>query len=161
MKYTIALPIAERLRAELLPHCERCEIAGSIRRKKPEVGDIEIVLIPRPYDVGLFTSGIAAVLDRYPVVKGHLPCRYAQRTLPEGIAVDVFIVRPETWGLQFAVRTGSADFAHNVLACGWVKQGYKSIDGLLTRNGVARECREEMDLFRMAGVQWVEPEKRT
>ena len=155
-----AQPIAEHYRNLLLPHCCRCEIAGSVRRKNPEVGDIEIVLIPKPYDVGLFTSGIAAVLDKLTIVRGQLPCKYTQRMLPEGIALDVFIVRSETWGLQFAIRTGSARYSHDVLACGWVRNGYKSVDGMLTRNGVTRECREERDLFRMAGVEWIVPELR-
>lgn len=53
MKYEDAILIAERVKAELEPHCERIEIAGSIRRKKPEVKDIEIVAIPKPYETGL------------------------------------------------------------------------------------------------------------
>lgn len=38
---------AERLRAELTPYCERIEIAGSIRRRKAAVGDLELVAVPR------------------------------------------------------------------------------------------------------------------
>lgn len=37
MKHEQALKIAEKVKALLSPHCERIEIAGSIRRKKPEV----------------------------------------------------------------------------------------------------------------------------
>lgn len=54
MKHSTALVIAEKIKAQLAPHCDRIEIAGSIRRKKPEVKDIEIVVIPKPYEVGLF-----------------------------------------------------------------------------------------------------------
>lgn len=39
--------IAAALVAEFAPACHRIEIAGSIRREKPEVSDIEIVAIPR------------------------------------------------------------------------------------------------------------------
>lgn len=39
--------IALRLRGAMQPFCERVEIAGSIRRDKPEVGDIEIVAVPK------------------------------------------------------------------------------------------------------------------
>jgi len=49
MKYSEILLIAEQVKAELQPHCIRIEIAGSIRRKKPECRDIEIVAIPKPY----------------------------------------------------------------------------------------------------------------
>ena len=155
-----ARAIAERVIAQLAPHCDRIEIAGSIRRRKPDVGDIEIVAIPKPYDVGLFASGIAPIVSAWPKVRGELPCKYTQRTLPDGIALDLFFATPENWGLIYAIRTGSADYSHRVLACGWVRNGYKSVDGMLTRNGITHSVREEMDLFRMAGVRWIPPEAR-
>ncbi len=84
------LQIAEKVKAQLAPHCERIEIAGSIRRKKPDVGDIEIVAIPKPYNIGLFESGIATIVKQWEKVKGELPCKYTQRILPEGIKLDLF-----------------------------------------------------------------------
>lgn len=43
----VAQEAAETLRDLLAPVCERIEIAGSIRRRKPEVKDIELVAVPR------------------------------------------------------------------------------------------------------------------
>ena len=65
MEYEVAIEIAEKVKALLLPHCERIEIAGSVRRKKPNVKDIEIVAIPKPFDTGLFESGIATVVNKW------------------------------------------------------------------------------------------------
>jgi DNA polymerase/3'-5' exonuclease PolX len=161
MQLDQATAIAERVKAQLAPHCNRIEIAGSIRRRKSDVGDIEIVAIPKPYDVGLFASGIAPIVSAWPKVRGELPCKYTQRTLPDGIALDLFFATAENWGLIYAIRTGSADYSHRVLACGWVRNGYKSADGMLSRDGVAVPVREERDLFRLAGVPWVEPEARS
>ncbi len=48
MQLDKALEIAEKTKELLAPYCERIEIAGSIRRKKPEVKDIELVAIPKP-----------------------------------------------------------------------------------------------------------------
>ncbi|NIN36317.1 MAG: hypothetical protein GTO60_14990, partial [Gammaproteobacteria bacterium] len=42
----IARGIAEQLVSAFAEHCERIEIAGSIRRLRPDIGDIEIVAIP-------------------------------------------------------------------------------------------------------------------
>lgn len=39
--------LAEEVRQVLAPYCEQIEIAGSIRREKAEVGDIEIICIPK------------------------------------------------------------------------------------------------------------------
>ena len=162
MLYSTALPIAENVLALLAPHCERIEIAGSIRRKKADVGDIEIVAIPKHYDVGIFESGVATVINRWQKVKGELPCKYTQRMLPEGIKVDIFFATPENWGLILAIRTGSADYSHYVLATAWVAAGYNSVDGYLrSRKGdMLVPVREERDLFRMIGVEWVSPEFR-
>jgi len=89
MKLEEAQVIAEKTKALLAPYCERIEIAGSIRRKKPDVGDIELVAIPKPYNIGLFESGIATEVNQWEKVKGELPCKYTQRILPEGIKLDL------------------------------------------------------------------------
>ena len=119
--FKIAYKIAKEVLEQLRPHCIRAEIAGSIRRKKLEVGDIEIVAIPKPYSIGLFESGIASIVNKWKTVKGELPCKYSQRILPEGIKLDLFLPEEENWGLIFALRTGSADYSHKVLANAWVR----------------------------------------
>ena len=139
------------------PHCYRIEIAGSIRRKKPEVKDIEIVAIPKPYDIGLFQSGIAVVINQWAKVKGELPCKYTQRILPEGIKLDLFFAQPDNWGLIYAIRTGSAEFSHKVLARGWVKRGFKSIHGYLRKNDDIYAIPEENDLFKLLGLPFIKP----
>jgi len=161
MKLEQALEIAEKVKALLAPHCERIEIAGSIRRKKPDVKDIEIVAIPKPFDTGLFESGIATVVNQWQNVKGELPCKYTQRILPEGIKLDLFFAERGNWGLIYAIRTGSADYSHKVLATEWVKRGYKSEGGYLVANGKQIAVLEEEDLFRRIGVPFKAPELRS
>jgi DNA polymerase/3'-5' exonuclease PolX len=154
--YKIALEVLEQLR----PFCSRIEIAGSIRRKKADCGDVEIVAIPKPYEIGLFQSGIASVVNQWEKVRGELPCKYTQRILPSGIKLDLFFAEEENWGLKFAIRTGSADYSYKILAKGWVRQGFESVDGYLYRDGERYEVREEEDLFKLIGVSYVEPEDR-
>lgn len=161
MEYNQALTIAQRVLEELRPHCLRCEIAGSIRRAKPEVKDIEIVAIPKPYNTGLFADGIATVVEQWRKVKGELPCKYTQRILPEGIKLDLFFAEPGNWGLILAIRTGSADYSHNILADRWVKRGYHSIDGYIHKNGVKIETPEEADVFALCDLPWTLPIYRT
>jgi DNA polymerase/3'-5' exonuclease PolX len=161
MIYKDAIKIAEAVKEQLIPHCERIEIAGSIRRKKLDVKDIEIVAIPKPYEIGLFESGIATVINRWEKVKGELPCKYTQRILPEGIKLDLFFAEPRNWGLILAIRTGSADYSHKVLATGWVSAGYKSVNGVLTTLTDQKiVVAEEIDLFKLIGVPYTEPKYR-
>ena len=170
MKFDQANEIAGRVKAQLAPYCDRIEIAGSVRRRKADVGDIEVVCVPKTVSMpDLFGTGAAfrdkdwslAVVKIGRVEKGDVfKGRYIQIEHPAGIKVDIFTAHPDNWGLIYAIRTGSADYSHCVLACGWVRNGYKSADGMLWRDGVAVPVREERDLFRMAGVPWVEPEAR-
>lgn len=160
MDYDSALEIAKRVKGELEPHCERIEIAGSIRRKKDTVGDIEIVCIPKPYDVGLFQSGIATAVNRWVLRKGKLPGKYTQWRLPDGINLDLFFANKENWGLIFAIRTGSAEFSHKALAAGWVRKGYNSSGGHLYKQKEKILVPEEKDLFDIIGIPWIKPEER-
>lgn len=160
MELQKALNIANGVKALLEPHCNRIEIAGSIRRKKPYVKDIEIVAIPKPYNVGLFESGIAQIVNQWEKVKGELPCKYTQRVLPEGIKLDLFFAERGNWGLIYAIRTGSAEFSHKVLGNNWVKKGYHSKDGYLTANGKSIAVLEEEDLFSRIDIPFIEPENR-
>jgi DNA polymerase/3'-5' exonuclease PolX len=158
-----AKKIADSILELLKPHCERIEIAGSIRREKQRVGDIEIVAIPKPYEIGLFADGIASVVNDWQKVKGELQygkCKYTQRVLPQGIKLDLFFANADNWGLLFAIRTGSAEYSHKVLANGWVERGYTSKDGILHQRGKTYFIREEKDLFNRIGIPYVEPKYR-
>jgi DNA polymerase/3'-5' exonuclease PolX len=161
-----ALAIAEECRAALAPSCERIEIAGSIRRGKPQVKDIALVAIPRQHVSGLFDDELVtdpdfcATVDRWQAVKGTPEGKYTQRWLPEGIVLDLFMADADNWGLIFAMRTGSAAFSHCILATGWVRAGYRSEEGRLWKDGAIVRVREERDLFALIGVPWVEPAGR-
>lgn len=47
MNLITAREIADRLIKSMAPYCQRVEVAGSIRREKGEVKDIEIVVVPK------------------------------------------------------------------------------------------------------------------
>lgn len=160
--YATAKKYADRIVQLLSPHCHRIEIAGSIRRRKEIVGDIEIVCIPKPYDVGLFETGFAEVVNKWKKIKGELPCKYTQRELPgdSKILLDLFIATENNWGLILAIRTGSAEYSHKVLATSWVQAGYTSKDGYLWKDGKKYDVREERKLFERIGVKYVAPEYR-
>ena len=164
----IPLAMADSMAAELVamlePHCEpgRIVVAGSIRRRRPTIGDIEVVCIPRPYDATpLFCSGIASIVNNWDAVKGELPCRYTQRLLPCGLKLDLFMPDPQGFGLQVAIRTGSAEWSHRRLAAAWVRAGYRSEGGVLRDHaGRAVPTPDEQSLFRLIALPWVEPENR-
>ena len=156
--------VAAKVVKLLKPHCERIDEAGSVKRRRPTIGDLEIVCIPKPYDPSpLFCSGIATVVNQWEKVKGELPCRFTQRVLPwHGMKLDLFMPHPDGYGLQLAIRTGSADWCRTVLAPAWVRAGYRSEGGLLRRSSDGAICPTptEEALFRMIGLPWVDATAR-
>jgi DNA polymerase/3'-5' exonuclease PolX len=72
----------------------------------------------------------------------------------------LFFAEEGNWGSIFAIRTGSAEYSHQVLAKGWVRQGFKSEGGYLLRDEEKYEVPEEKDLFRLIGIPYIEPENR-
>ena len=124
MKQKLTLNEAEKIAHSVIDvlkeRCQRIEIAGSIRRRKKEVGDIEIVAIPK-YQYDLFgESSTVHLLDAFDfsaigkVIKGG--SKYKQIELFDGINLDLFIVTPPAqWGVVFMIRTGSADFSHRLV----------------------------------------------
>jgi DNA polymerase/3'-5' exonuclease PolX len=160
---------AQDLVRRLSPHCERIEVAGSIRREERTIGDIEIVCIPKTKSLeDLFDLQIQEVRDpgfvvevqKMKKIKGDVEDgRYMQRRMEDGTKVDIFTARAENWGYILAIRTGSADFSRE-LASAWVKRGYHGQGGMLTKRGEPIEVREERDLFELAGVPWRKPKDR-
>ena len=149
--------IAENCVAILKPLCERIEIAGSIRRRRPIVGDIEIVCIPRGKEMYSFVETV----NKWYKLKGEPTGKYTRRLLPEGIKLDLFIANRDNWGLIFAIRTGNAKFSHEVLAIGWKKKGFESRNGILFKPDATKIfIREEKELFDLIGIPYVVPEMR-
>lgn len=171
MQLDKARQIAYKYCEMLAPYCHKIEIAGSIRRRRPQVKDIEIVCIPKrmPINNGLFGYDpdelitypeFDKIINNLEKIKGEPGGRYTQRKLPEGINLDLFICFKGNWGNIFAIRTGSAEYSHKVLAAGWVKKGFKSIDGFLHKGNTRIDIFDEKDFFELLGIPWLEPEKR-
>lgn len=140
-----AMEVAIEIVTKLRPYCEgeQIEIAGSLRRYRPTVGDIEIVAVPKvPRD--LFGKRIKKVPD---YLTAHLRDRQVPMTLDgdklkrfryRGIPVDLFLVDPEEigrFGWRMILSTGSGQFnkwlvtqkAHG----GAMPENMKSDDGWL------------------------------
>jgi DNA polymerase beta thumb len=185
MNLADARSIAEGLVERMAPFVERIEIAGSIRRQAPQVKDIEIIAIPkwekREVQDGLFdtktvrvnllhewalTSGVHWIK---PGTKEIIPWplnpqgRYWRGLVPttetRAIKLDVFLTTPAGWGAILLVRTGSAEFSKAVVTHA-KKINRPLFEGRLTIGGQAVETPEEEDVFRLLGLQYVEPSKR-
>jgi DNA polymerase/3'-5' exonuclease PolX len=169
--------VADAIVRALAPGCERIEIAGSIRRRKAMVGDVELVCIPRFVEgprVDLFQPPpmVSVLDDRLAVLEqaGRLVAhptspangdRYKKRVATRsGMQVDLFIVRPPAeWGPIFAIRTGPADYSAAAVTA-LRARGMRCEDGAVWRGSERIPCPEEADFFAAVGWELVPPERR-
>jgi DNA polymerase/3'-5' exonuclease PolX len=172
-----ALALAEQLVTHLSPSCERIEIAGSVRRHTETVGDIEIVAIAQTARaVDLFGQPIGAPRSLLDDVLTDLAARWLinpgskngpafKQFTYEGVTVDLFLVTPETWAVQYMIRTGCAVFSHWMVtaesAGGALPFGYKIAEGRLWHLGQAVATPEEPDLFAAIGLPYIPPADRS
>ena len=161
MEYKEAKVIADELISITQPYCERVEIAGSTRRKKANVHDVEICLIPNNKNklfnrLGLYLLKLNK--DFKYIKNGE---KYKQFIFKDA-QIDMFIGKPDNWGLLYLIRTGSAEFSTKILTR-WKKVsggGYSKDGYLYNGNHEIFYTPEEMDVFRLCKMDWVEPELR-
>jgi len=170
MPYMEAMAYATTMVYYLSPLCSRIEIAGSLRRKKETIGDIEIVLILKPeFDmfgapVESSDSGIVDSLTEHGFKFIKNGKKYKQVSFYNGVTVDLFITTPEKWGCIFLIRTGSAEFSHNLVTKksigGWCPSNLNFKDGRIWNGERVMDTPEEEDVFRALGIDWYRPEER-
>lgn len=157
--------------------CSRIEIAGSLRRRKRLVHDIELLYVPifedqkNPSD--MFGSIRANLVDQKLaelLVMGTITRRKTKLGShvwgekiklavhrPTGIPVDFFSINESGWFSYLVCRTGPAQ--HNIrLAMAAKARGMKwePYEGLRT-NGTTQSCTSEEDLFERVGWKYCEP----
>lgn len=163
----VARPLAEAIVArlqEVVPAgtIERIEIAGSLRRWKETIGDVDILCVSHdPATVMEAFRTLPQVAD----VAGSGETKTSV-ILGNGLQVDLRVVERKHWGAALQYFTGSKE--HNVemreLA---LKQGWSLNEYGLTATGSGgapegeqRFFEEEADLYAFLGLAWVPPELR-
>src|SRR5262249_21799586 len=152
----IASELASYLRD--VPGVEKVTAAGSLRRGRETVGDLDLLVTgPDP----------AAALDRFlsfpqvSEVLGHGENKASARVGHQGLQVDVRALPRETMGAAMQYFTGSKD--HNVaIRVRAVKMGLKLSEyGLFRADDESRLAgEEEEDVYRGLGLPWIPPELR-
>lgn len=147
----------ERLRQQIgkIPGVERIAVAGSFRRRKETVGDIDVLVVAPD------AERVTGKLVRMPIVAhvyGTGPTKTNLR-LKSGVDVDVRIVPARSWGAALAYFTGSQphNIALRTLAQqrGWKLSEYGLFDGKTMLAG-----RTEEGIYAHLDLPYIEPELR-
>jgi DNA polymerase (family 10) len=146
-------PLIERLRA--LPEVEQLDVAGSFRRRRETVGDVDILVAsrqPAPIAAAFVTySDVDQVLAR-----GDTKCSIRLRS---GLQADLRIVPRASYGSALHYLTGSKPHNIAVRLLG-VKRHLKINEYGVFRGAKQIGGRTEEEVFRAVGLRWIPPELR-
>lgn len=176
-----AMAVAVSLRDALHPFCERIEIAGSLRRKKLLVSDVELLYTPK-WEVrkdGLFDTKmvnlaeekilallLGAVITKRLNTLGRILSwgpenKYAVHAAT-GISIDLFATTEERFWMALVIRTGPKELNIRLMTeCR--KNGLEGhAYGTFTKipGGETVPVGSEREVFQLAGIPWLEPEQR-
>jgi DNA polymerase (family 10) len=152
--YPLAIQIAQTLRK--VEGVTAAEPAGSLRRMRYTVGDIDILVaaVRSGPVMDAFTRlpGVVRVLGRGEVKSSV--------EFGDGVRAQVWVHPPERFGTALQYATGSKD--HNValreLA---LKKGLSLSEHALTRTGGGEiVCATEAEVYKALGLPWIPPELR-
>lgn len=153
----IALPAAEEVVGLLgkAADVEKISPAGSIRRMRETIGDIDILVASgKPESVmNAFTT--------LPIVKEVIQVGETKATIlsTSNLQIDLRVVAPESWGAALQYFTGSKP--HNIrlrdmaLKRGWKINEYGVFEGEKRMGGETEE-----GIYEMLGLQYIQPEMR-
>lgn len=178
----VAIRAAKEICDVLMPACERIIVAGSLRRRKEKVGDIEIVYVPKFVErqAGLFEEDIIhvnlvdleiqalidrCIIDKRRNVKGSEVWGEKNKLavhVKTDIPVDLFSTTLEAWYNYLVCRTGGMRNntiiaeAYQRKGCTWnpYKPGYTTKDGMRIAN------RSEAEVYENAGLRYLHPWER-
>lgn len=175
MELADAQTIADSVLLRLSPYSKRIEVAGSIRRGKADVHDIEMVAIPKTiptFDIFGEKCGERSLLNDRKLIESIGIVQRAGRRFVQvelfakaGFNLDLFIVQPPAqWGVLFAIRTGPADFSKWIVTSrskgGALPNGWRCEDGRIWDGQTTLQFFEEIELLEWLGFGWIEPSKR-
>lgn len=165
-----ALKLAKHLVDELTPAVKRLKVAGSVRRKKATVGDIEIVAEPFMYQQNLFGELAPDVQQILFVCKqigtvlksGQRMIQVGDVLGKPGLNLDLHLVHPPAqWGSILAIRTGPYELGKlAMIRMGML--GRQHQDGFVIESASRRllPTPEEEDFFLLAGLPCLPPIQR-
>ncbi len=151
---SLATEIVKNLK--ILKEIKKIEIAGSIRRRKETIGDIDILVISNKPSVVMdfFTK-----LPNIDLVQSKGQTK-SSVTLKEGIDCDLRVLDEKSFGAALNYFTGSKE--HNVhLRQIAIKKGWKLSEyGLFNKTDKQLAGKTEEEIYKKLGMSYIEPELR-
>ena len=149
----LAREIADELKT--LTEVDRISIAGSVRRRRETIKDIDILIVsPKPEKVMDYFTGLSQVEE----IQAKGRTKSSIRT-QDGIQVDLRVVAADSFGAALCYFTGSKEHNIRLRELG-VKKGLKINEYGVFRGDEKVGGEEENEVFASVGLPFIPPELR-
>lgn len=139
--------------SQKIPHI----FVGSYRRGRPYSSDIDILILDR--DVERFVKYISK-LDIHIYSQGPSKISTLLRISGKYIKFDIFITSKKSYPFALMYSTGSKEFNINMRKIA-KRRGYLlNQEGLYDSKGNEFRAKNERDIFKLLGMEYVSPEER-
>jgi DNA polymerase (family X) len=148
--------LAERLleRVRAVPGVKRAEVCGSLRRRKETIADVDLLVSakdPEPVMDAFAQANVRQVLGRGPTKSSVI--------LHNGMQADLRVVPDESFAFALHYFTGCKE--HNIaMRQRAIDQGLRLNEYALEGKGKKLKSKDEEELFRHLGLDYIPPELR-
>jgi DNA polymerase (family 10) len=153
--WPVALDLLEDLQASC-PDVLDATVAGSLRRMRSTIGDIDLLASSRAPD------SVMRAFVELPTVANVVLSGETKTTvrLHNGLQADLRVLEPDHWGAALQYFTGSQ--SHNVRVREIAQKQNLSLSeyGFKREDGTLMPCPEEADVYETLGMSWIPPELR-
>ncbi|PJC53257.1 MAG: DNA polymerase III [Candidatus Magasanikbacteria bacterium CG_4_9_14_0_2_um_filter_41_10] len=154
--------VYEKLKS--LREVEKIDVAGSVRRRKETIGDVDFLVISRPSGRGSPDKAAKKIMDFFTslpeIVKiwGKGTTKASVR-MKEGFDMDIRVLPKRSYGAALQYFTGSKE--HNIaLRKIAIDKGLKLSEYGLFRGSKMIAGKTEEEIYRKLGMDWMAPEMR-
>ncbi len=151
-----AVPLFEAVKNH--PKVIRAELAGSLRRKKETIKDIDIVASANPADVEEIMAFFVSQAD-VEAVTGQGSTK-SSVVLKQGIGADLRLMPDDKFAYILHHFTGSAEHNTTMRSLAKKKNMKVSEHGIFKNENELIPCKTEEDIFASLGLKYVPPELR-
>jgi len=152
------LPFAEELRASVrkMPGVKAAELAGSLRRMRHTVGDIDLLVAARNPETVIAAFAAAPNVAR---VTGQGTVK-AGVEFHNGMRAQIWVHQPERFGTALQYATGSKEHNVRLREMALDKDLSLSDQSFLRKDGTELLCATEAEVYHELGMPWIPPEIR-
>jgi len=154
-EYNFALEEYEKIKLYIENNGYRCEVTGSLRRKKEDIGDIDIVVTERDHErlnLEGIEKAVLELISKYVEIKSRIN-KY-EFLLKSGISIHMIPEIVDEFNYTLWQSTGPKHHVKHI------KKMYTNKNKIINKKNIDSINKYEEKIYLDIGAQYIEPKNR-